>query len=585
MPEDTGRASVAIAGVAGIVSARSDLVLHWVLNTENGLCFRGLYPRSWTCYDIRELGLTVVIRQISPVLPNNYEDSSLPVSCFVVSVLNESDSDLEVSIAFTFRNGTGNRRWENESECTFARFTDGDVTGVTLAHTISQLPCTYGIATTSNATSTSHVSVCQGFEPSKSGTVLWRCLRDTGDLPVGDSECNPGCTELGVGVCQRFIVPANMSRTAEFALAWDMPDVMFGASGRWYRRRYTRFVKGASCLCARALRRREQWEKALDKWQTPILQHPQLPEWYKSALFNELYFITDGGSLWFEYDDDWSKNETQLSNYTKELMRQYGRFGYLESWEYRMVNTYDVHFYASFALAQLWPNIELTVQAEFTDQIEHSVDIHITFHMEGDVARQKTSSRVPHDLGNPGGTDEPWLCTNAYVMHDTGKWKDLNLKFVLTSWRDHVALPRHPDDLSFLEHTWPAVQKLMSEAILEWDQDGDGMIENFGKADQTYDAWRMEGVSAYCGSLWLASLRVAAEMARTLGYEECEKQYLHMLSNARKVFINRLWTGSYFRFCERSRSRESIMADQLCGVWFLQSVSPHLAADVSVLAQ
>ncbi|VDK83248.1 unnamed protein product [Cylicostephanus goldi] len=120
----------------------------------------------------------------------------------------------------------------------------------------------------------------------------------------------------------------------------------------------------------------------------------------------------------------------------------------------------------------------------------------------------------------------------------------------------------------------------MSDAVLEWDQDGDGMIENFGKADQTYDAWRMEGVSAYCGSLWLASLRVAAEMARILGYEECEKQYLQILESARKVFIERLWTGSYFRFCERSRSRESIMADQLCGIWFLQSVSPQLAAEV-----
>ncbi|VDM71176.1 unnamed protein product, partial [Strongylus vulgaris] len=49
---------------------------------------------------------------------------------------------------------------------------------------------------------------------------------------------------------------------------------------------------------------------------------------------------------------------------------------------------------------------------------------------------------------------------------------------------------------------------------------------------------------------------------------------------ALQVFIDRLWTGSYFRFCERSRSRESIMADQLCGVWFLQSVSPQLAAEV-----
>uniref|UniRef100_A0A158PAK6 Glucosylceramidase n=1 Tax=Angiostrongylus cantonensis TaxID=6313 RepID=A0A158PAK6_ANGCA len=538
----------------------------------------GLYPRSWTLFDVKDVNVKVIIRQVSPVLPNNYEDSSLPVSCFVVTVQNDSAVDLEVSIAFTFRNGTGNRRWENESECTFAKFTDGNVSGITLAHTISHLPCTYGIATSYSDDYSSHVSVCHGFDPSKSGAAVWNSLLNTGDLPVQDDECPTSPSELAVGVCNRLLLPSKSSRTAVYALAWDMPDVVFGASKRWYKRRYTRFVRGASCLCSRALSRLVQWERALDEWQNPILEHPNLPDWYKSAIFNELYFITDGGSLWFEFDDEWSKHETHLSDYTKGLMRQYGRFGYLESWEYRMVNTYDVHFYASFALAQLWPNIELTLQAEFTDQIEHSVDTHITFHMEGDVARQKTSSRVPHDLGNPA--DEPWLCTNAYVMHDTGKWKDLNLKFVLVSWRDHIALPRSLNDFSLLEHTWPAVQKLISEAVLHWDQDGDGMIENFGRADQTYDAWRMEGVSAYCGSLWLASLRVAAEMAHCLGYGECEKLYMDMLTRARKVFIDRLWTGSYFRFCERSRSRESIMADQLCGVWFLQSVSPHLAADV-----
>ena len=26
----------------------------------------------------------------------------------------------------------------------------------------------------------------------------------------------------------------------------------------------------------------------------------ELPDWYKSAIFNELYFISDGGSLWLE---------------------------------------------------------------------------------------------------------------------------------------------------------------------------------------------------------------------------------------------------------------------------------------------
>lgn len=36
------------------------------------------------------------------------------------------------------------------------------------------------------------------------------------------------------------------------------------------------------------------------------------------------------------------------------------------AWEYRMLNTYDVHFYASFALAQLWPNLEHVLQAEIS---------------------------------------------------------------------------------------------------------------------------------------------------------------------------------------------------------------------------
>lgn len=40
---------------------------------------------------------------------------------------------------------------------------------------------------------------------------------------------------------------------------------------------------------------------------------------------------------------------------------EFGLFGYLEGHEYRMYNTYDVHFYASFALAQLWPNLQVSI--------------------------------------------------------------------------------------------------------------------------------------------------------------------------------------------------------------------------------
>ncbi len=36
------------------------------------------------------------------------------------------------------------------------------------------------------------------------------------------------------------------------------------------------------------------------QWQRPVLSDPRLPDWYKSALFNELYVLVDGGTLWID---------------------------------------------------------------------------------------------------------------------------------------------------------------------------------------------------------------------------------------------------------------------------------------------
>lgn len=81
-----------------------------------------------------------------------------------------------------------------------------------------------------------------------------------------------------------------------------------------------------------------------------------------------------------------------------------GQFGYLESMEYLMVNTYDVHFYASWALIQLWPLLDLTIQRDFARSTlydEYDI-IWRTLH-SGKKAKRKVRYAVPHDLGNPGG--------------------------------------------------------------------------------------------------------------------------------------------------------------------------------------
>jgi non-lysosomal glucosylceramidase len=178
-------------------------------------------------------------------------------------------------------------------------------------------------------------------------------------------------------------------------------------------------------IAAYALRNSDRWHQQILAWQQPILADPTLPDYYKHMLFNELYFLVDGGSVWLDGD----RNDTSLFpvkhpeiivvppvtaprrifnpdacvvnahgntatkqkqnkigtaehvgvtpmemlcaletqshlNLSQEMFSKHdavitggqgnqldvGRFLYLEGHEYLMYNTYDVHFYAGFAL-------------------------------------------------------------------------------------------------------------------------------------------------------------------------------------------------------------------------------------------
>ena len=54
------------------------------------------------------------------------------------------------------------------------------------------------------------------------------------------------------------------------------------------------------------------------------LSFRNLPAWYKSALFNELYFVSDGGTVWL----DPMEGNSQV--FTHPLVKEYSKFAYLE---------------------------------------------------------------------------------------------------------------------------------------------------------------------------------------------------------------------------------------------------------------
>lgn len=61
----------------------------------------------------------------------------------------------------------------------------------------------------------------------------------------------------------------------------------------------------------------------------------------------------------------------------------------------------------------------------------------------------------------PGLGDEPWQRVNAYLMHDTADWKDLNLKFVLQVYRDYYLT----QDSLYLQDMWPVCQVLGDQTV------------------------------------------------------------------------------------------------------------------------
>uniref|UniRef100_A0A6A7G381 Non-lysosomal glucosylceramidase-like n=2 Tax=Hirondellea gigas TaxID=1518452 RepID=A0A6A7G381_9CRUS len=587
----------------------------------------GLYPRSWTVYDIRQHRIRLIVRQISPVIAHDYKDSCLPVGVFEWTIENHNPTPRRVSIAFTFKNGTGISQ-DRKGVCRSEVVKRPDCCSVLLRHQHRGASLTYCLAA-AHAEGVSS-SLCRGFDPNSNGADIWTTLATTGHLqeqiPAHDADAaantaagqsldadtafgpnsaetvatatagstpdttdtavGPTATassthtatssstaaaassatgvegEMAVGVCSQVVVPPNSNKKFQLALSWDMPHITFRSSEHTYKRRYTRWFNGetaAADIAQHSFRNFKRWETSIRDWQDTVLDEKELPAWFKSALFNQLYYVADGGTVWIDLP------EKELSQLPKQDPRlEYGRFAYLESHEYRMYNTYDVHFYASWALAMLWPQLQRSLQydmAEYT--VSEDAEAYL-FLFNGRKGVRKLPNTVPHDVGDP--EDEPFVRLNAYCNHDVSNWKDLNPKFVLQVYRDYKLFG---NDRSYLEKMWPVCLKVM-EVSKTFDRDGDGLIENEGYPDQTFDSWTMHGPSAYCSSLWVASLCCMEEMASDMSDEQQQQQYQQLLSKAQLAHTDKLWNGSYYKFdsCSDPHSN-SIMADQLAGHWYL----------------
>lgn len=527
--------------------------------------YYALYPRSWFVYDWDALPLELSVEQFSPIIPHNYRESSYPVALFVWTARNPTAEPVDAGLMFTWQSllGLGYPGGGQFNTAQTDEIGGAAVRGVLMQHRDVTADYEWGGTMAIAALETPGVTVTyrSRFNANGDGADIWSDFAADGALDNVDDHtpAAPGHV-IGAGVAVTFRLEPGQTIEVPFALAWDQPVMSFtnqqtGERTDWYKR-YTAFYgregNHAFEIARDALAQRNEWRAQIVAWQQPILDDPARPLWYKTALFNELYFLADGATAW----------EHGRVGEPPRSPDEMGGFLYIECYDYPFYATFDVDFYASFALLELFPELERRLITDYAATIPQSNESLHRITGTGELAPRKLPGAVPHDLGSP--FESPWLITNAYNYQDPNRWKDLNAKFVLRLYRDAVLL----NDPDLITNHWDAVEQAMAY-LRAMDRDNDGIPENEGIPDQTYDTWPVTGVSAYSGSLWLGAVAASGAMARVVGDSEAAARYDTLLRQATEVYENALWNGTYYLYdSSDSGYHDSIMADQLAGQWY-----------------
>ena len=563
--------------------------------------YHALYPRSWFVYN-NVFRSQLSCEQFSPIWPGNYQESSYPLAIFEWIAHNPTDAPITLNIMLTWENIIGwftnslktppvevrddgspvyeyKPRW-GESGGNFNRLMDDfHRTGIVMSHLrlgdeVKEGEGQMAIATFTNAAV--EVSYNTRWNPTSDGNNVWEHFARSGILVDQPDETPASEGErIAVALSVRFTLRPGKTRKIPFFLAWDLPIAQFG-EGVWYYRRYTDFYgrngQNVWSMVRTAMKHYDTWREQIQTWQEPILQREDLPGWFKMALFNELYALTSGGTLWTAADERDPK----------------GQFAVLECLDYRWYESLDVRLYGSFALLMLWPELEKSVLLAFARAISTADDTPRVIGYDRSSAVRKIAGATPHDLGAPN--EHPWEKTNYTSYQDCNLWKDLPCDFVLQVYRDFLLTGG--DDFEFLWDCWPAVVETL-DYLQSFDLDGDGIPENSGAPDQTFDDWKMRGVSAYCGGLWLAALSAAIAIGNVLTKNrrptpfylpktaELERDaakeqeaiapqiaiYEGWLQSGLPIYQEKLWNGQYYNLDSESGS-QVVMADQLCGQFY-----------------
>lgn len=482
--------------------------------------YEGLFPFARLNYIDKQIPIKVSLEAFSPFIPQDSKNSSIPGVIFNFRFHNPTDSDIKTSLLVTARNLTGN--WQVGRFNTIKK--DNDIVTLNLL-TKKALISDYANGnmcismkedqnySVSYLAQWNLIPECFKFNRQNIKLDAWDYFAQDGELPNIPQDLDEiryvqsENNEIAGALCVKFDLKKGQTKDLKVIFAWYYfhPD-----RTHFYQNRF----KDSNSVTHYLVSLGDSLHKKTTGWQQPIL-NLDIPDWLKDALINNLYPLVS--SSWFDKEGNFAICEAPS--------------------DIALMGTLDVRYSGSIPQALFFPDLEKQEILQFA----HA---------------QRPSGYIPHDLGKKR-LDMPSDGTTFYP------WKDLNTKFILTCYRDYL----WTQDKMFLKRLYPNIKRAI-EWINAQDKDDDSLPENDG-LDQTYDTWEFHGVNSYTSSIYLTSLLALEKMAQIMQDKKTEEMARQRFNQARKSFIEKLWSGRYFIACDGSKGKDlTCTIGQLNGQWY-----------------
>jgi uncharacterized protein (DUF608 family) len=560
------REQVSGKGAETYTLATEDVLPAWhKMNRSDGKYY-ALFPRGWCTYTMLQSNVT--LQFFSPVIKDNYVETSLPVGVFLFKIKNPGNTPVKVSVMFTFPNApytvfddsSGKKKLytykEKIRQGLFNKeIMEGNTTAILMGAKDKANPAeTEGtewcIATTGNA---SWVSAWDG---NGDGSDIWNDFVDNGNLN-GKRLSEKSKMPSGALAVQ---VDLDSGEVAEipFVLSWYFPLTEFGTGTRWWKKftgQYPQKPEQSFAMARDALKSYSKWLKEIEDWTDLVVKNPVYPEWLKQCTLNELYYTTFGGSFW----------ENGCINKVKKFGNRPGQHleSVMECAGYRFFETFDVRHHVSITYRLLWPEIERDILLAYSDFIMDSKD-----------------GSCPHDAGSPDA--DPYFEYDNYGKYynqdplfgikgrQTTPWSEFSPKFI----QQVYALFRTTGNSEFLKETWPAVVRTYRYQLTT-DTDDDGITE---MKSSEYRNNRL-----FNAVLWAGALECLTNMCDIMNEPVLKGEVIIQLSKTRNAIEKNFWKNDpgYYKYNEKL---DYLMADAMLGQRYLDFEELPVLLDENRLA-